>query len=280
MIRSFTKKLRIKWRSSFKSFKICTSTLALLLMLKFASTIKSLLANKDKLFELAKIPLNENCSAMLLKNLPEKPGDPGKFLVPCDFPGMDVCHALADLGASINLMPLSIWKKLSLPELTPTRMTLELADRSITHAKGVAEDVFVKVGKFHFSTDFVVVDFEVDPRVPLISWRSFLRTGRAIVDVYGEEITLRVNDEAVTFNLNQTTRYSSTYDDMSQGELVKAKSSIEEPPKLELKDLPSHLEYAYLEGADKLPVIIEKDLKIDEKEDLLKMPKSHKRAIA
>nr|GEU54760.1 reverse transcriptase domain-containing protein [Tanacetum cinerariifolium] len=184
-------------------------------MLKFASTIKSLLANKDKLFELAKIPLNENCSAMLLKNLPEKPGDPGKFLVPCDFPGMDVCHALADLGASINLMPLSIWKKLSLPELTPTRMTLELADRSITHAKGVAEDVFVKVGKFHFSTDFVVVDFEVDPRVPLISWRSFLRTGRAIVDVYGEEITLRVNDEAVTFNLNQTTRYSSTYDDMS-----------------------------------------------------------------
>ncbi|GJT87842.1 reverse transcriptase domain-containing protein [Tanacetum coccineum] len=86
---------------------------ALLLMPKFASTIKSLLTNKDKLFELAKIPLNENCSAMLLKKLPEKLGDPGKFLIPCDFPGMDVCHALADLGASINLMPLSIWKKLS-----------------------------------------------------------------------------------------------------------------------------------------------------------------------
>ncbi|GKG11262.1 reverse transcriptase domain-containing protein, partial [Tanacetum coccineum] len=82
-----------------------------------------------KLFELAKIPLNENCSAMLLKKLPEKLGDPDKFLIPCDFLGMDVCHALADLGASINLMPLSIWKKLSLPELTPTRMTLELADR-------------------------------------------------------------------------------------------------------------------------------------------------------
>ncbi|GJV41200.1 reverse transcriptase domain-containing protein [Tanacetum coccineum] len=94
-----------------------------------------------------KIPLNENCSAMLLKKLPEKLGDPGKFLIPCDFLGMDVCHALADLGASINLMPLSIWKKLSLPELTPTRMTLELADRSITHPKGVAEDVFVKVGR-------------------------------------------------------------------------------------------------------------------------------------
>ncbi|GJV16792.1 reverse transcriptase domain-containing protein [Tanacetum coccineum] len=188
---------------------------ALLLMPKFASTIKSLLTNKDKLFELAKIPLNENCSAMLLKKLPEKLGDPDKFLIPCDFPGMDVCHALADLGASINLMPLSIWKKLSLPELTPTRMTLELADRSITRPKGVAEDVFVKVGKFHFPTDFVVVDFDADPRVPLILGRSFLRTGRALIDVYGEEITLRVNDEAVTFNLNQTTRYSSTYDDMS-----------------------------------------------------------------
>nr|GEV83302.1 reverse transcriptase domain-containing protein [Tanacetum cinerariifolium] len=188
---------------------------AILLMPKFASTIKSLLTYKDKLFELAKIPLNENCSAMLLKKLPEKLRDLGKFLIPCDFSGMDVCHALADLGASINLMPLSIWKKLSLPELTPTRMTLELAYRSITRPKGVAEDVFIKVGKFHFSTDFVVVDFEADPWVPLILGRSFLSTGRALIDVYGEEITLRINDESVTFNLNQTTRYSSTYDDLS-----------------------------------------------------------------
>nr|GFD19336.1 reverse transcriptase domain-containing protein [Tanacetum cinerariifolium] len=117
---------------------------ALLLMPKFTSTIKSLLTNKGKLFELAKVPLNKNCSAMLLKKIPEKLGDLGKFLIPCDFLGMDVCHALADLGASINLMPLSIWKKLSLPELTPTRMTLELADRSITRPKRVAEDVFVK----------------------------------------------------------------------------------------------------------------------------------------
>nr|GEU42129.1 reverse transcriptase domain-containing protein [Tanacetum cinerariifolium] len=112
---------------------------ALLLMPKFASTIKNLLTNKDKLFELAKVPLNENCSAMLLKKLLEKLGDPGKFLIPCDFLGMDVCHALADLGTSINLMPLSIWKKLSLPELTPTRMTLELVNRSITRPKGIAE---------------------------------------------------------------------------------------------------------------------------------------------
>ncbi|GJY03169.1 reverse transcriptase domain-containing protein [Tanacetum coccineum] len=185
---------------------------ALLLMPRFAPTIKSLLMNKEKLLELAKIPLNENCSAMLLKKLPEKLGDPGKFLIPCNFPGIEVCHALANLGASINLMPLSIWKKLSLPELTPTRMTLELADRSITYPKGLAEDVFVKVGKFHFPTDFVVVDFEADPRVPLILGRSFLRTGRALIDVYGEEITLWVDSEAVTFNLDQTTRYTFTND--------------------------------------------------------------------
>nr|GEV23917.1 reverse transcriptase domain-containing protein [Tanacetum cinerariifolium] len=333
---------------------------ALILMPIFASMINSLLTNKDKLFELAKIPLNENFSTMLLKKLPKKLVDPGKFLIPCDFSGMD----------------------LSLPKLTPTRMNLELADRSITRLKGVAEDAFVKVGKFYFLTDFVVVDFEADPRVPLILGRSFLRTGHALIDVYGEEITLRVNDEIVTFNLNQTTRYSSTYDDFSvnridiidvareeyaqeilgfsnnssggnptstfepirsdsspsltpfegsdfildendaylkdesisleidhadcdserdicwiekllnndpfqlppmdlkQGEVVKEKYSIEEPPELVLKILPSHLEYAYLEGIDKLPVIITKDLKVDEKEALLKVLKYHKRAIA
>ncbi|GJU99390.1 reverse transcriptase domain-containing protein [Tanacetum coccineum] len=100
------------------------------------------------------------------------------------------CLALSDLGASINLMPLSIWKKLSLPELTPTQMILELADRSTTSPSGIAEDVFVKVGKFHFPADFLVVDYVVDPRVPLILRRPFLRMARALIDVYGEELTL------------------------------------------------------------------------------------------
>ncbi|GJR80168.1 reverse transcriptase domain-containing protein [Tanacetum coccineum] len=351
----FREKLRNQNREIFQMFQDLRFDIsfvdALFLMPRFAPTIRNLLMNKEKLLELAKIPLNENCSAMLLKKLPKKLGDPGKFLILCNFPGMDVCHALADLGASINLMPLSFWKKLSLPELTPTRMTLELADRSITHPKGLAEDVYVKVGKFHFPTDFVVVDFKADPRVPLILGRSFLRTGRALIDVYGEEITLWVDNEAVTFNLDQTTRYSSTNDksvnridiidavceeyapellgfsnndssggnptptsepltsefileeieaylkddsispeidhadcdpegdncliekmlnndpfqlppmDLKQGEIIKAKPSIEEPPELELKDLPSHLEYAYLEENDMLPVIIAKGLK-------------------
>ncbi|GJU84107.1 reverse transcriptase domain-containing protein [Tanacetum coccineum] len=181
---------------------------ALLHMPKFASMFKSLLNNKEKLFDLAKTPVNENCSAVILKKLPEKLGDPGKFLIPCDFQGMVECLALADLGASINLMPHSVWKKLSLPDLTSTRMTLELADRSITRPIGVAEDVFVKVGKFHFPADFVVVDYDADPRVPLILGRPFLRTARALIDVYGEEITLRFNDEAITFKVGQTSRYS------------------------------------------------------------------------
>nr|GEY91595.1 reverse transcriptase domain-containing protein [Tanacetum cinerariifolium] len=188
---------------------------ALILMPKFSSTIKSLLTNKEKLFELARTPLNEHCSAVLLKKLPEKLGDSGKFLIPCDFFGMDECLALTDLGANINLMPLSVWNKLSLPELSPTCMTLELADRSISRPIGLTEDVSVKVGKFHFSAYFVVVDFDADPRVPLILEKTFLKIGRALIDVYEGELTLRVGNKAVTFNLDQTSRNSSNYDSES-----------------------------------------------------------------
>ncbi|GJV45275.1 reverse transcriptase domain-containing protein [Tanacetum coccineum] len=164
---------------------------------------------------IAKIPLNENCSAMLLKKLPEKLGDPGKFLIPCKFPGMDVCHALADLGASINLMPLSIWKKLSLPKLTPTRITLELSNQSITHPKGLTKDIFVKVRNFHFPIDFVVVDFEADPRVPLILGRSFLRTSHALIDVYEGELVLRDGNAQITFHVNGTSKHPQKHENES-----------------------------------------------------------------
>nr|GEU40250.1 reverse transcriptase domain-containing protein [Tanacetum cinerariifolium] len=333
---------------------------ALILMPKFGQTIKSLLTNKDKLFELARTLLNGHCSAVLLKKLPEKLGDPDKFLIPCDFPGMDECLALADLDASITLMPLFVWNKLSLPELFQTCMTLELADRSISRPVRVAEYVFVKVGTFNFTADFVVVDFNADLLVPLILGRSFLKTGCALIDVYEGELTLRVGKEAVTFNLDQTARYSSNYDAMSvnridvidvayeeysqevlgfsiSGNLTPStkpivstssptltqevlndsyydserdilllqeflnddlsspplppqelkvvepkneKSSIDEPPVVELKDLPPHLEYAFLEGDDNLPVIIAKELKDEEKTALIKVLKSHKQALA
>nr|GEZ32334.1 hypothetical protein [Tanacetum cinerariifolium] len=324
------------------SFEICFAD-ALILMPKFASTLKALIKNKEKLSEMARTLLNEHCSTVLLKKLPKKLGDPGKFLIPCDFP---------------------------------------------------AEDVYVKVGSFHFSPDFIVVAFDADPRVPLILRRSFLKTGRALFDVFEGELTLRVGKEAITFNLDQTLRYSANYSDMTakridvinmaceeyshevlgffdtilsgsptpyydpivsatsptltpfgnsdflleevdaflaiedeptssefhqsnldpKGDILllqvflndepslpppnqrnylsevrkelkiceakSNKSSIDEPLVVELKALPPHLEYAFLEGDDKLPVIIAKDLSVDEKIALLTVLKSHNRAIA
>nr|GFA65941.1 hypothetical protein [Tanacetum cinerariifolium] len=157
---------------------------ALIMMPKFDPSIKSLLTNKDKLSQLARTPLNEHCLVVLLKKLLEKLRDPDKFLLPYDFPRMAECLALADLSASINLILLFVWNKLLLPDLSPMCMTLELADRLISRPVRVAEDVFVKVGTFHFPADFVVVDFDVDPR-------------------------------AITFNLDQTSRYSANYNDMT-----------------------------------------------------------------
>nr|GEX24289.1 reverse transcriptase domain-containing protein [Tanacetum cinerariifolium] len=288
-----------------------------------------------------------------------------------------------------HLMPLFVWNQLSLPELTPTLMNLELANRSISRPIGVTEDVYVKVGKFHFLADFVVIDFDADPRVPLILGRSFLKTERALIDVFKDELTLRVGKEAITFNLKQTSRYSGNYNDMSTNridvidmaceeysqevlgfsnvimsgnptpyydpivsttsptltpfensnflldevdtflaieddptspgvdqsnvdtegdillleaflnddlslpppnlrnylpqvrkelkicEVKSDKSSIDEPLMVELNNLPLRLEYAFLEGDDKLPVVIAKDLSVEEKTALITVLKSH-----
>nr|GEW93213.1 reverse transcriptase domain-containing protein [Tanacetum cinerariifolium] len=339
------------------SFKI-SFTDALTLMTKFASTLKALIENKEKL-------------------------------------RMDECLALSDLGASINLMPLSVWEALSLPKLTPTCMTLELADRLVSKPIGIAKDVSVKVGVFHFPANFVVVDFEPDLRVSLILERCFLKTGRALIDVHKGKLTLRIGNEAITYNLDQTSRYSANYNQMTankinvidlaceeysqevlgffdvttsgnptpyddpivsttsptltpfgdsdfllfeeadaflgieddpnsskinpfyydlEGDILlleailnseplpplpnheqrmllfkkklkvceakTIKSSVDEPPEVELKDLPPHLEYAFPKGDNKLPVIIAKELEGEEKSALIKVLKSHKRAIA
>ncbi|GKB04807.1 reverse transcriptase domain-containing protein, partial [Tanacetum coccineum] len=176
---------------------------ALIHMPKFVSMFKKMLNNKDKLIELTKTHLNENCSAVVLKKISLKLGDPGRFLIPCDFSEFDSYLALADLGASINLMPLSIWKNLRLPGLNDTKMVLELADRIISKPT-VAENVFVKVGKFYFPTDFVVLDFITNPRVPLILGRPFLRTAHALIDVYEGEITLRHDDQSLTLKCGDT----------------------------------------------------------------------------
>nr|GEZ96484.1 hypothetical protein [Tanacetum cinerariifolium] len=156
---------------------------ALILMSKYQKMLKALLSNKEKLQEFANTPLNENCSAVILKKLPEKLGDLGKFLISCSF---------------------------SLPELISTRMTLELANRVICTPTGIARDVFVVVGKFIFPADFVIVDYESDPRVPLILGRPFLRTARALIDVHGEKMILHDGDERLTLNMkHDTTSYSN-----------------------------------------------------------------------
>nr|GEV64357.1 hypothetical protein [Tanacetum cinerariifolium] len=189
---------------------------ALILMPKYQKMLKALLSNKEKLQELANTPLNENCLAVILKKLLEKLGDPGKFLISCSFSELK-CKALADLGASINLMPLSVWKKLGLPELISTRMTLELANRAICTPVGIARDVFVLVGKFIFLADFVIVDYESDPRVPFILGRPFLRTARALIDVHGEEMILRDGDERLTLIMRHDT---SSYSNQPQKESI------------------------------------------------------------
>nr|GFA57585.1 reverse transcriptase domain-containing protein [Tanacetum cinerariifolium] len=298
---------------------------------------QALIGNKEKLSEMARTPINKHCLAVILNKLPKKLGDPDKFLIPCKFSRMDEWLALADLGGSINLMPLFVWKELALPELTPTCITLELADRSVSKP----------------------IDFEPDPRVPLILGRCFLKIGRALIDVHKGELTLRIGNEAITYNLDQTSRYSANYDQMTANkidvtdegceeyfqevldfsdviasgsptpsddpieldpsyydpegdiQMLKAilnsdpvpflpdheqsmpsftnklkaceaktiKSFVDEPPEVELKDLHPHLEYTFLEGDNKLLVIIAKELRDEEKAALIKVLKSHKRAI-
>nr|GFB88313.1 reverse transcriptase domain-containing protein [Tanacetum cinerariifolium] len=310
------------------SFEI-SFTDAQILMPKFASTLKALIGNKEKLSEM--------------------------------------CLALADLGASINLMPLSLWKELSLPELTPTCMTLELADRSVSKPIGIAKDVKVKVGMFHFPADFVVIDFEPDPRVPLILGSHHQQSGSNFeildqmtankIDVIDEayeeyfqevlgfsNVTARdsptpyddpivsttsptltpfgdsdfllfeeanaflgleddpdspeldpsyydpegdiqmleaiLNSDPAPSLPNHEQSVSSFTNELKACEAKTIKSSVDEPPEVELKDLPPHLEYAFLEGDNKLPVIIAKELGEEEKAALIKVLKSHKRAVA
>nr|GEY13728.1 reverse transcriptase domain-containing protein [Tanacetum cinerariifolium] len=366
---------------------------SLIHMSKFAPMFKKLMNNKDKLIELTKTPLNENCSAVVLKKLPEKLGDPGHFLIPCDFTGLDNYLALADLGASINLMPLSIWKKLMLPTLNDTKMVLELADRTISKSTGVAENVFVKVGKFYFPADFVILDFVADPRVPLILGRPFLSTAHALIDVYEGEITLRhddqsltlkcgdtpsisynnleslnkvdlidatceeysqvvlgftddvsnevfspiyepivssssqnltpfsesdillleeadafiaIDDEPISSNIdatyydpegdilileallnndpeplsNQKNFFPTLHKDLKVVELKNQSFEENKPPEVELKELPPHLEYAFLGDNEKWPVIIAQDLSSKEKTALINVLKTQKKAIA
>ncbi|GJV50958.1 reverse transcriptase domain-containing protein [Tanacetum coccineum] len=172
---------------------------ALVEMPKFNKWLSGLLRNKEKLGEIAITTVNAKCSAIILNRVLEKLEDTRKFLILCALQELNRTSALADSGASINLLPHSIYKKLGLESLTPTQMTLELANRSISYPMGIAEDVVVRVDGFTFLADFVVVNFEPDPRVPIILGRPFLRTAKALIDLYEEKLTLRVGKDELVY---------------------------------------------------------------------------------
>ncbi|XP_022858776.1 uncharacterized protein LOC111379600 [Olea europaea var. sylvestris] len=165
--------------------------------------LKEVMSKKRKLEEFETVKLIEECSAILQKKLPHKLKDPGSFNIPCNIIDIAFDRALCDLGATINLMPLSVFKKFDVGKVNPTTLTLQLMDRAITYPKGIIEDMLVKVDKFIFPVDFVVLDMEEDEKVPLILSRPFLATRRALIDVQEGKLMLRVNEEQVTFNIHQ-----------------------------------------------------------------------------
>nr|GEY18627.1 reverse transcriptase domain-containing protein [Tanacetum cinerariifolium] len=315
---------------------------ALTLMPKFASTLKALIRNKEKLNEMARTPMNEHCSTVILKKFPRKFGDPGKFLIPCEFPGMDECLALADLGASINLMPFSVWEVLSLPELTPTCMTLELADRSVSKPIDIAKDVSFKVDQLSLCIEKEAITYNLDQTVRYSANYDQMTANKidVICEIYSQEVLgffdvtasgsptpdddpivstttptltpfgdsdfllfeeadafLGLEDDPGSPKINSFyynpegdillleailnreplpplpnhEKYLPSYKKgLKVCEAKTIKSSVDKPPEVELKDLPPHLEYAFLEGDNKLPVIIAKELISEEKAALIK----------
>ncbi|XP_048231769.1 uncharacterized protein LOC125370427 [Ricinus communis] len=296
-------------------------------MPKYARFLKEILRNKRKLEDLGLVTLNEECSTILQNKLPVKRRYLGSFIVPCIISDLHINDALADLGASINLMPSSLFEKLGLSEPKPTRMSVQLVDRTVKFPRGIVEDVLVKVGKFIFPVDFVVMDMEGESNIPLILGRPFLVISRAIIDVCDGKLQLRVGDETTTFDLSTLMRHSLDHDDtvyyvdvlddilgsqlqeilldaplqvalqaedeeelsnedvlqqlacllaselnrstdhlvdIDRSGVQKLRPSLTEPAALELKKLPKHLTHAYLNEADKLPVIIAADLTPEE----------------
>ncbi|GJS72773.1 DNA-directed DNA polymerase [Tanacetum coccineum] len=336
---------------------------ALAQMPKYAKFLKGLLTNKARLEEACKIIMNQRCSAVLLNKFSSKEKDPGSFTIPCDIGQLHIDNALADLGACISLMPYTMYKKLGLGGPKATRMSLELADRSIQYPRGIIKNVLIKVDKFVLPIDFIILDMPEDSRIPIILERPFLATARAMIDVFNKKITLRVGDDEVIFDVDQSIKRPKTKDDecygiddldemineeaqelltneepdsflsrgleksidqsdleccestsknekngsnsensirrinsvntpypviqgITNGDNVKSKhlysasaNEIDEK-KPELKNLPQHLEYAYLNGDKSFPIIISSELSEKEKTSLLQVLEKRKGAIA
>src|SRR3954464_7096588 len=181
-------------------------------MPKYAKYLKDILTKKRKWEEHETVMLTEESSAILRKKLPPKLKDPGSFSIPCMIGETQFSNALCDLGASVNLMSLSLFEKLGVGDVKPTIISLQLADRSIVYPRGVIEDVLIKVEHFIFPVDFVVLDMEEDRNIPLILGRSFLRTARTIIDVYEGKLIMRLGDDQIEFNFVNSMRYPQDVD--------------------------------------------------------------------
>ena len=172
-------------------------------MALYAKFLKEILSKKRRIAEEGVVNLTATCSAVIKNNLPEKMKDSGSFTIPYVIGEFEFQKALYDSGASINLMPLFVARKLSLGELTPTTVTLQMAYRTMAKPEGVIEDVLVKVGKFIFPVEFIILDKEEDSQVPLLLGWPFLATGAALIDMQKGVLNLRVGEEAANFNLLQ-----------------------------------------------------------------------------
>ncbi|XP_076917602.1 uncharacterized protein LOC143577737 [Bidens hawaiensis] len=241
-------------------------------MPKYAKFLKEVLSNKKKLEELSCVTLNEECSAVLQNKLSKKMTDPGSFTIPCLIGSLLVSNALADLD---------------LGEPKPTRISIQLADCFVKYPRGIVENMLVKIDNFVFPVDFVILDMDEDKNVPLILGCPFLATARALIDICTCRLTLRVGDEEVTFDIGKSMRHPQDHDDVLYIDTIgsyvcehlqdtceenheppeclekiedvdrvaepKAKPLVEDPPSIDLKELPSHLEYAFLEDGSRLP---------------------------
>ncbi|GJV73688.1 putative nucleotidyltransferase, ribonuclease H [Tanacetum coccineum] len=268
-------------------------------MPKYAKFMKDLLSRKGKGSAKSKIILNKQCSAVVLNKVPPKEKDPGGFTIPCVIGQSEITRALADLGASISLMPHSMFLRLNLGDLKPTRMCIELENKTTQFPKGITENVMVKINKFVFPVDFVILDMKEDHRNPIILGRPFLATTHAMIDAFNKNISFEVGDEIIIFDLEKSMRFppsdedtchSANIIDLSVIESIKeilpqnhdnliepildhlpedcsnldlfvANSIDKEIPTPKLKELPSHLEYAFLDNNRELPILMEENSK-------------------
>nr|XP_028952641.1 uncharacterized protein LOC114822453 [Malus domestica] len=172
----------------------------------YAKFLKDVCTKKKKLVDFEKVILTEQCSAVLLHKLPPKKQDPGSFTISCTIGNSHFKRALIDLGASINLMPFSVFQRLGQGEIKPTSVILQLANRSVAYPRGIIEDLIIKVDNLYLPADFVILDMDEDMQTPIILGRPFMATARTLIDVEAGTLTLRMQDQSVVFSLFEATK--------------------------------------------------------------------------